>query len=277
MIRLTEPHIRLVLRVMESHPYAAQPEVRDLIDVLRESLTDDGDRDPSDHTGELVELVAEMLMSGGNSRNIIGGDALQALRRGLLLPRELTASARMFSDGYRACAFCGKTLDNHELVTLYRGSVACVSCYFPQHVNCGKCKSKLKLPDILMRVITKLYKECVGCKNPKPKVAQEAMAGSGGTVVGGSPFTDQPIYFSNPFEDVPPDGLFEAAPTTTPAPTRQEQQNRPRNPVPPAPRQTRRANVAAEVQERMRRGGTRAVDQFYGIDVPAPRPIDVEE
>ncbi len=185
-MRITREHIRFLARVLEDHPAGRINEGRDLLQVFNQELEQDGGpRGPvQDHTGELIELIAGVLMEA-DSRNVIGGDTLEALRRAVLLPREYATAKRLINEKARFCSTCGHQFADMEIASFYRGAMMCVDCLIPTTVGCRQCKRQLALPNALQRIIPKLRKECPHCKEGvKPKLSYaEALAGTGAAII----------------------------------------------------------------------------------------------
>lgn len=101
--------------------------------------------DGTAHHPALIDTIVDILQQP-HSRSALSGRTLQALRRAVLLPEEMTK----FSESARKelhCGSCGKALVSGEMVTFQEGNEGpgffCTRCTRPAFVAChagdGKC------------------------------------------------------------------------------------------------------------------------------------------
>lgn len=113
--------------------------------------------------GDMVDKIAGYL-TRVNTRNIMGGEALRALRQSLLSPREFAKAEADMRKGL-SCVQCARTIGEGEFGTVHHGEVWCSTCLHPSVTHCTGCDAKL--PFDVVAKLTRARRDCKQCKDIK--------------------------------------------------------------------------------------------------------------
>lgn len=117
-------------------PDAYEELVKELAAMM---IVDDGDRSKAEL--DLIDIIVNAMRSPHN-KNIIRGEAFEALKRSILLPTELsTLRGKIETIG---CAGCGRVFQSGEMTTLLKEDredicFYCTKCAKPNIMCCDKC------------------------------------------------------------------------------------------------------------------------------------------
>lgn len=124
--------------------------------------------------GDLIDLMVKILQLP-HVRNIISGDTLAALRRGLLLPNEMGGLIERLRKRSMSCMNCAHEFGHYEALVMLpaiegrnESALYCLACYKPALVMCKSCGKGAVLSE---KVRNSLYSfNCVECDAKEGKV-----------------------------------------------------------------------------------------------------------
>ena len=134
------------------------------------------------YESDLIELVADVV-SKRNSPSYVSGERLEQLRKAVLSPREMATYRTMMREPLNTCVMCGRKIVDGEVCSHTSGRVICLKCHAPKTVTCNN-GHRLTLPSHFMKIINKLTRECVLCKQEEKagklgeKQAEEPVGGA---------------------------------------------------------------------------------------------------
>lgn len=155
MIRLPQHMALAVLRDFEDR-YGKNNEV---VQTITDQISNPR------HFSDLVDTICAVL-GAPNAKLVLNGIVLQQLRTAIFSPRELaTVSAK--TKTWQACSNCGAEIAQGEIATFRKQNPLCYKCGLPTLIRCNTCKDYHEIPTGVVRVLTKLFKECAVTKVEK--------------------------------------------------------------------------------------------------------------
>lgn len=140
---------------------------------------------------DLIDTIVRTIQLP-HCRSMLSGEALNNLRRALLLPDELAGLNERLKAEELSCCGCGKRLATREMVTIVNDggdrnnravSLLCAGCYLPEYIACANGKHTIAAPGNLHKNLRmEQAKPCAACEAERVEKEREAEAERNGTV-----------------------------------------------------------------------------------------------
>src|SRR3990167_963651 len=138
MIRLSDEQGRMLREslppILEGISPRSGQQFQDIVNAIAEQL------DAPHHFDDLVDIIVKMVQDPRLSA--LNRDHLLILRKAILSPLELARFNTIVGKG-QDCVGCGRTLANHEAVTVVSKQLYCYRCAHPEVVTCQACHGEV--------------------------------------------------------------------------------------------------------------------------------------